>query len=77
MVREIVKSAGNSYTLNLPNEMVGKTVEVIAFEISEEKQNFNIGSKDNLNSIIQRYSQYPPTSHHNYKFNRDEAKDYE
>jgi hypothetical protein len=77
MVREIVKSAGNSYTLNLPNEMVGKTVEVIAFEIVEEKQNTTTSSIENLNSIMQRYAQYPSTSHHNYKFNRDEANDYE
>ena len=77
MVREILKSAGNSYTLNLPNEMVGKTVEVIAFEIAEEKYTAIIDSNENLNSITQRYAKYPSLSLHNYKFNREEANDYE
>ena len=37
MIREIVKPEGNTYILNLPDEMVGKTLEVIAFEIEEIK----------------------------------------
>ncbi len=35
MIREIVKPEGNTYVLNLPNEMVGKMIEVVAFEIEE------------------------------------------
>ena len=38
MIRTILKSNGNNLTLNLPDEMVGKLIEVIAFEIKEETQ---------------------------------------
>ena len=81
MVREIVNSAKNTYTINLPDEMVGKTVEVIAFEINDSVQKSIVKTPgdldDNLKSIKQRYSQYPSISHSGYKFNRDEANDYE
>ncbi|MBX2932452.1 MAG: hypothetical protein KF781_10965 [Chitinophagaceae bacterium] len=33
MIRQIVVPTQNNYTLELPDEMVGKKVEVIAFEI--------------------------------------------
>jgi hypothetical protein len=34
MIRQIIIPTQNSYTINLPNEMIGKEVEVIAFEIN-------------------------------------------
>lgn len=36
MVRTIVKSDNNSLTIKLPDNLVGKLIEVIAFEIKEE-----------------------------------------
>jgi hypothetical protein len=93
MIREIVKPAGSTYTLNLPDEMIGKTVEVIAFEIENEKQKNiikkTIGQLKNepedtasntikdLQDIRKRYSRYPLISHDGYKFDRDEANNYE
>lgn len=38
MLREIITPKKASFTMRLPKEMVGKTVEVIAFEIDGEKQ---------------------------------------
>ncbi len=37
MMREIITPKKSMVTLQLPEEMVGKTVEVIAFEIEGEK----------------------------------------
>ncbi|MBS1533004.1 MAG: hypothetical protein JSU01_22075 [Bacteroidetes bacterium] len=75
MIREIVKPAGKTYTLNLPDEMIGKTVEVIAFEI--DKDNGNNGNKKSSAEIKKKYSKYPPISHENYRFDRDDANDHE
>lgn len=38
MIREIVVPENNTYLLKLPDEMVGKEVEVIAFEVSDKKE---------------------------------------
>jgi hypothetical protein len=75
MIREIVKPAGKTYTLNLPDDMIGKTVEVIAFEI--EKNADPVHGAINVADIKRRYSKYPVISHENYQFNRDAAHDHE
>lgn len=36
MVRTILKSNQNDLTIHLPDNLVGKLIEVIAFEVSEE-----------------------------------------
>jgi len=80
MVREIVKPTGNTYTLNLPDEMVGKLVEVIAFEIDKTKNvsayTISNTSKD-LHAIKRKYARYPLISHDSYEFNRNEVNGYE
>jgi hypothetical protein len=35
MVRTILKPAHSSFTLQLPDDLIGKTVEVIAFEVED------------------------------------------
>ena len=37
MLRKMVTPTKSSITLHLPEEMIGKTIEVIAFEINEDK----------------------------------------
>lgn len=37
MVRTILKSERNDLTIKLPDDMVGKIIEVIAFEVEETK----------------------------------------
>jgi hypothetical protein len=37
MVRTILKSNQNNLTITLPDNLVGKLIEIIAFEIKEEK----------------------------------------
>jgi len=58
--------------------LVGKTVEVIAFEIDNIKDKVaKAKSSQDIQDIQERYSRYPVISHDNYQFNRDEANDYE
>lgn len=80
MIREIVESAENTYVLNFPKELVGKKVEVIAFEIEETKIDTDVETFDReqrLQDIRERCAKLPRISHENYKFDRDEANDYE
>lgn len=73
LIREIIFPTENTYTLHLPEEMIGKQVEIIAFEIEKthlESEKKNIDDikaifKDNLIDLS------------NYKFDRDEANNYE
>jgi hypothetical protein len=76
MLREIVKSSDKSYTLILPDEMVGKTIEVIAFEIQETLSTADSVPVNTLESISKKYGSYPIISHADYQFDRDEANDY-
>ena len=36
MYKEIVKSKGQKLTILLPDDLVGKTIEIIAFEVSDK-----------------------------------------
>ena len=45
LIREIIVPTSNTYTLNLPNEMIGKKIEVIAFGIDESEQLVDSGDK--------------------------------
>lgn len=73
----IVESAENTYIINFPKELVGKKVEVIAFEIEEEKHIIPSPDPSILEDIKNRYDKLPKISHEHYKFNRDEANDFE
>ena len=73
LIREIIYPTENNYTLRLPDGMIGKQVEVIAFEIEKtpekatsDKMERLVKSLDNLKIDLS-----------NFKFNRDEANDYE
>jgi len=77
MVREVIQPINNTYTLNLPDEMIGKTVEVIAFEIDMNKNESGVKPLKSIKNIKERYSRYPIISHDSYRFDRDEANDYE
>ncbi len=74
MIREIVKPEGNTYVLNLPNEMVGKMIEVVAFEIEENlPQIFEKKNIEQLNKELEGLT----VNLKAFKFNRDEANDYD
>ncbi|MEP6466064.1 MAG: hypothetical protein ABJB05_07145 [Parafilimonas sp.] len=77
MLREIIKPTGPFYTMRLPEEMVGKTVEVIAFEVvSEDAMQTGLAFEDRVKRIkaITKNTLVDLTG---FKFNRDEANSYD
>jgi hypothetical protein len=71
MVRELITPVDNKYILNLPDEMIGKTVEVIAFEVDNKEDVLKVKPAQNIEDIKRRYSRYPIISHDSYQFNRE------
>jgi len=79
MIRTILKSDKNSLTLQLPNNMVGKMIEVIAFEIDQAKpiENLqNVEKSEKIKAIDKALSKYR-VDMSGFKFDRDEANDYD
>jgi hypothetical protein len=74
LIREIFVPTTNTYTLNLPNEMIGKKVEVIAFGIGESEQ--LIDSKDKLKELRESLKNMR-IDLSGFKFDRDEANNYD
>ena len=52
LVREIICPTENNYTLRLPDEMIGKEVKVIAFEIGETITFSSINKTDELKESL-------------------------
>ncbi len=79
MIRTILKSNKNSLTLRLPDDLVGKTIEVIAFEIDQTKPEKKIPDADRFKRIeaIDRALSKYRFDLSDFKFDRDEANDYE
>ena len=73
MLRVIITQANPSVTLQLPEEMIGKTVEVIAFEINEVK---NTTTRAQRLTQIERLTQNSMIDLSKFKFDRDEANNY-
>jgi hypothetical protein len=79
MIRTILKSNKNSLTLRLPDDLVGKTIEVIAFELDELNPEKKLPDADRLKrieAIDKALSKYR-FDLSDFKFDRDEANDYE
>jgi hypothetical protein len=62
--------------MQLPAEMVGKTLEVIAFEIENTTAANSILSKEQRLKRIQKLTSSSQVDLSNFKFNRDEANNY-
>lgn len=73
MLREIITPANQDIMLHLPEEMVGKTVEVIAFEINQVKA---VTSKAQRLSQIEELTKDTLTDLSGFKFDRNEANNY-
>jgi hypothetical protein len=89
MIRQIIYPTSNEFTLNLPDELLGKEVEVLAFELEKVDEQFrNIIEKGNNSSMIKSekndvfqrkeldefYDNFQLDLSH-YTFNRDEANE--
>ena len=77
MLRQIVVPTDNNFTIHLPDEMIGKTVEVIAFEIKEASTPLNYPEAntniDKLNDALEGYT----INSNGYKFDRQDANEYD
>jgi hypothetical protein len=77
MIREILKSDKNSLTLNLPDDLVGRLIEVIAFPVEDEpgvsETKLSDADKKSFRDKIKAFA----FNSGGYKFNRDDANDYE
>ncbi len=79
MILEIVIPTENTYTLLLPDEFIGKKVEVIAFALEEVATNTEIPQANpaqrraHLDEILKNYT----FNSGGYKFDRKGANDYE
>jgi hypothetical protein len=78
MIRTILKSNKNSLTLELPDDLVGKMIEVIAFSVEDVK----VIAKDTIPkearvAALKDKLKYFAFNSGGYKFDRGEANDYE
>jgi hypothetical protein len=75
MIRTILKSNKNSLTLELPDDMVGKMIEVIAFEIDQINPQ-DLEKSKRIEAIDNALNKHR-VDLSGFKFDRDEANDYE
>ena len=68
MLRQVLTPSKENSTILIPPEFYGTEVEVLVFPFNNKKKDM-----DDLDDIFDKYL----FSFANYKFNRDEANDYE
>ncbi len=73
MFRTIITPKETSLTIELPEELIGKPIEVLAFEIDNEVKE-KIRTKPSTKEIKEFYSQYQ-VNMTDFKFNRAEANE--
>ncbi len=78
LIREIIVPTGNSYLLTLPDEMVGKRVEVIAFELNKDVSVNDETAIDQNQTVadIREIFKGNLLDMNNFRFDRDEANNY-
>ena len=73
MLREIITPKKASFTMRLPEAMVGKTVEVIAFEINDGSF---VATKAQRLLEIEELTKSSLVNLSGFKFDRDRANDF-
>ncbi|GLU53540.1 hypothetical protein [Dyadobacter frigoris] len=76
LIREIIVPTDNTYLLKLPDEMIGKQVEIIAFEI-EARPDVDIEERERRRMEIREIFKDSLVDLSNFKFDRDEANNYD
>lgn len=78
MVRAIVKPTKNNLTIRLPDHLIGKMVEVIAFELEApaDAVQKDVDKAKRIKAIAKGLDKYR-TDLTSFKFSRDEANDYD
>ena len=75
LVREIITPQKESFTMRIPREMIGKTVEVIAFDINDSQP--TPGDKDQRLLEIENLTKNTLVDLSGFKFDRDQANNYD
>ena len=76
MIRQIITPLEPSFTLHLPNEMLGKTVEIIAFEVNEQNSKsieVDVNAKMLRLQRIEDLTKAYLVDLSNFKFTREQA----
>lgn len=71
MYRAIITPKETTLTIELPEQLVGKPVEVLAFELEKTQQPRKKPSAEEINLFYASYQ----IDMSGYKFNRDEANE--
>jgi hypothetical protein len=74
MLRQIVVPTENEYVLHLPDEYLGKKVEVIAFEIEENGQSA-LSNREKTEQNARNFFDSIRVDMSGFRFNRDEANE--
>jgi hypothetical protein len=74
--RKIITPQNRTITIQLPAEMVGKKVKVIAFETENTTAAHSVSSKEQRLKRIQELTRSSQIDLSNFQFNRDEANNY-
>lgn len=76
MIRQIIIPKKKIYQLEIPESLIGKRIELIAFEIEEpeKKESWPKISKEEL---YKKFEGFTFNSEGQYFFSREEASDYE
>ena len=77
MLRTIVKPTKNSLTIKLPDNLVGKMVEVLAFELKAPAEESIAVDKENRIKALEKGLNKYRKDLSDFKFDRDEANDYD
>ncbi len=78
MLRQIVTPTERQFTLQLPGEMLGKTVEIIAFELNDpHNKPYSENEKALRLKKIQDITKNSLVDLSDFKFNRNEANNYD
>ena len=70
MLRQVLIPSAENSTINIPVEFYGKEIEVLLYPFYKTKSN------QNISDIDKAFSKYL-YNFGNFKFNRDDANDYE
>ena len=79
MLRQIITPLEPSFTLQFPSDMLGKTIEIIAFELKEQRGKSQVSNDSDKMLRLKRIEDLTKdklVDLSNFKFNRDEANDY-
>ncbi|SEI44933.1 hypothetical protein SAMN05216327_101650 [Dyadobacter sp. SG02] len=76
LVRKIIVPTSTTFTLTLPEEMIGKEIEVVASEVKAPRVLTELEKDQRMQAIRAIFKDYR-VDLSNFKFNRDEANNYD